>query len=217
MKTDVELQKDVIEELKWEPRVKASEVGVSVQEGIATLSGYVGSYDQKVTAEKAAMRVYGIKAVAGEIKVRVSGLLKRTDEDIAHAAADALSWDISVPEEHVKARVDSGWVTLSGNVDWPYQKRAAEDAVRRLTGVTGVTNDIHVKPTIMPTDVKAKIESAFQRNAVLDARRIGVDARDSKVILTGVVRSLAEKEEAEEAAGAAPGVTAVDNRLVVTP
>jgi len=102
-------------------------------------------------------------------------------------------------------------------VDWPYQKRAAEDAVRRLTGVTGVTNDIHVKPTIMPTDVKAKIESAFQRNAVLDARRIGVDARDSKVILTGVVRSLAEKEEAEEAAGAAPGVTAVDNRLVVTP
>ena len=196
MKTDAELQQDVMNELKWEPTLKAAEIGVAVKDGVVTLSAYVDSYVKKWAAERAAARIFGVRAVAEAIKVRLPGSLKRSDEDVARAVANVLEWNVLVPHDRVKVQVQDGLVTLSGEVEWGYQKFAAEEAVRYLIGVVWLSNQITVKPTVKPLDVKAKIESAFQRNALLDSRRITVETRGGLVILRGSVRSWGERAEA---------------------
>ncbi len=217
MKSDAELQKDVMTELKWEPSVAAAEIGVAVKDGIVTLNGYVDSYFAKSTVERTAARVFGIRAVAGEIKVRFPGSLTRTDEDIAGAAVYVLDWDVSVPHDRIEVSVQDGWLTLRGEVDWWYQKDGARDAVQKLIGVVGLTNYITVKPVAKPLDIKAKTEDAFQRNAMLDARRITVETRGSRILLSGSVRTWAEKQEAESIACAAPGVSEVVSKITISP
>jgi osmotically-inducible protein OsmY len=217
MKTDAEIQQDVMNELKWEPTIKAAELGVAVKDGVVTLSGYVDSYVKKWAAERAAARVFGVRAVAEEIQVRLPGSLKRSDEDIAGAVANVLEWNVLVPHDRVKVQVEDGLVTLSGEVDWGYQKFAAEEAVRSLMGVVWFSNQITVKPTVKPQDTKAKIESAFQRNALLDSRRITVETRGGWVILSGSVHTWGERAEAQWVAWAAPGVSEVENNIIISP
>jgi osmotically-inducible protein OsmY len=217
MKTDTELQQYVMNELRWEPSIKAAEIGVGVTDGVVTLSGYVNSFYKKWAAEHAASRVFGVKAVAEAIQVRYPGSLKRSDEDIARAVLNVLEWNVLVPQNRVKVQVQDGGVTLSGEVDWGYQKNAAEEAVRHLMGIILVSNQITIKPKVKPQDVKDQIESAFQRNALLDTRRITVETRGSKVILRGSVHSWAEKDEARWVAWAAPGVSEVESYIVINP
>lgn len=219
MKTDAQLQQDVMNELKWDPSVKAA-IQVDVKDGVVTLSGYVDSYSKRWAADRAAVRVFGVKAVeAEEIQVRLPGSLKRPDESITRAASNALEWDVSVPHDRIKVQVQNGLVTLSGEVDWWYQKNAAESAVRHLAGVVSVSNGITIKPESKPldADVKEEIESAFQRNAVLDARRITVETHGSKVILRGSVHSWLEREQVQWAAWAAPGVSEVESHITIYP
>ena len=217
MKTDTELQRDVMDELKWEPTIKAAEIGVGVKDGVVTLSGYVDSYYKKLAAERAAARVLGVRAVAEAIQIRLPGSLKRSDEDIARAAANALEWNVALPRDRVKVQVQDGAVALSGEVDWGYQKFVAEVAVRYLMGVVSVSNRITIKPTVEPQDVKGQVENAFRRNALLDARRITIETHGGWVILRGSVRNWAERAEAQWAAFAAPGVSEVENNIIISP
>jgi osmotically-inducible protein OsmY len=212
-RTDEEIQKDVLAELKWDAQVQPNEIGVSVKDGIVTLTGWVDSYLKKWSAEEAAHKVAGVKAVANDIEVKLA--TERTDADIAAAAVRALEWDAFVPSSQVHVTVSKGWVTLKGEVEWQYQKQDAERVVRRLLGVKGVTNLISVKPRVTPTDLKRKIEDALLRNARFDASRISVEVQGSKAILKGTVRSWAEREEAEREAWSAPGILEVDNRITV--
>ncbi len=212
-RTDEEIQKDVLAELKWDAQVQPNEIGVSVKDGIVTLTGWVDSYLKKWNAEEAAHKVAGVKAVANDIEIRLA--TERTDADIAAAAVRALEWDAFVPSSQVHVTVSKGWVTLKGEVEWQYQKQDAERVVRRLLGVKGVTNLIGVKPRVTPTDLKRKIEDALLRNAKFDASRISVEVQGSKAILKGTVRSWAEREEAEREAWSAPGIIEVDNRITV--
>jgi osmotically-inducible protein OsmY len=217
MKTDAELQRDVMNELKWEPTIKAAEIGVGVKDGVVTLSGYVDSYVKKWAAERAAARVSGVRAVAEGIQVRLPRSLQRSDEDLAGAVAHVLEWNILVPHDRVKVQVQDGLVTLRGEVDWWYQKNAAEEAVRCLMGVVLFNNEIRVKPPVKPLDVKDEIESAFRRNALLDSRRVTVETRGGSVILSGNVRNWAERAEAQWTAWAAPGVSEVENNIIISP
>ena len=215
--TDEQIQTDVLEELKWDTRVRPNEIGVTVKDGIITLTGWVDSYLKKMAAEEAAHRVPGVKAVANDIEVRLPGFAERTDADLAAAVLNALRWDAAIPAGKVDVTVSQGWVTLKGEVEYAFQKRDAERAVRRLSGVKGVTNLITVKPQVLPTDLKQQIERALIRNAETDARRITIEVEGSKVILRGTVRSYAEKQAAEDTAWSAPGVTEVENRIVISP
>jgi osmotically-inducible protein OsmY len=216
-RTNEEIQADVLEELKWDSRVQPNEIGVMVKDGIVTLMGWVDSYMKKIAAEEAARRVRGVKAIANDIEVRLPGAAERTDTDLAKAVLNALRWEAAILADKLDVTVSRGWVTLKGEVEYGFQKRLAEQALQRLSGVKGVTNLIVVKPHVLPTDLKQRIEKALIRNAETDARNIMVEVEGSKVILRGTVRSYAEKKAAEEAAWVAPGITEVENRIVVSP
>lgn len=217
MKTDSQLQHDVRDALRWEPRVQETDIVVSVQEGVVTLSGAVSHLAEKKIAEETVKRVYGVYAVADELTVRLPEEGQRTDSEIAQAAVHALEWYAFVPHERIQLTVSNAWVTLEGEVDAPYEKMAAEEAISHLVGVRGITNAITVRKRTTLREVQAEIEAAFQRNAALDTRRIRVETHDNKVVLQGHVRSWLEREEAERAAWAAPGVTQVENLISVTP
>jgi len=221
VKTDSELQRDVMTQLKWEPTIRAAEIGVGVKDGVVTLTGVVDSYAKKWAAERAARRVYGVKAVGEDIKVSLPGSYKRTDEDIAQSAKNAIEWNVWVPRDRVKVMVRNGLITLSGDVDEYYQKTYAVDAVLHLIGVLGVINSITIKPpvpTVKAFEVKNDIREALKRNARLrlDAEKIQVEISGSKVILRGSVGSWADYDEAGYAAYCAPGVSEVENNLRVT-
>ena len=215
--TNQDLTQHVQNALEWEPSLDEKDIGVSVDEGVVTLRGHVTSYGEKIAAERVALRVYGVKALANDLEVRLASRFERTDTELAQAALGALKWHTVVPDDRVTLTVKEGWITLGGTLDWQYQKDAAARAVRDLTSVKGVTNDIRVQPRVKTADVRDKIEAAFKRSAEIDARRVNVTARDGMVILSGNVHSWAERQEAERAAWAAPGVSQVDDRLTVVP
>jgi len=215
--TDREIQEHVQNALDWEPSIDAADIGVSVEHGVVTLRGDVRSFSEKATAERVTLAVYGVKAVANDVNVHLRDGQARTDTDIAQAVVSALRWNTMVPDEKITASVSNGWVTLKGHVDWEYQRAAAGNAVRDLTGVRGVSNSISVEPHVSAVDVKSKIEAALKRSAEVDARRINVAVADSQVILSGNVHSWFERDEARRAAWAAPGVKTVDDRIAVVP
>jgi osmotically-inducible protein OsmY len=218
-RTDEMIQRDVIDELKWDAPVQPNEIGVAVKDGVVTLTGWVDSYTKKWTAEKAAHRVRGVVAVANDIEVRLPGSAQRTDADIAAEAKRALEWDAMVPADKIELTVSKGWVTLRGEVPWEFQRRDAERVVRRLKGVIGVSNSLVVKPKISPepSTLKRKIEEALVRSAETEAHDIQVQVEGGTVTLKGKVRSSAERREAERAAWSAPGVLHVVSNIKVRP
>jgi osmotically-inducible protein OsmY len=215
VRSDAQIQADVLEELKWEPRLQPNETGVIVKDGVVTLTGTMTSYTAKYAAEEAAHRVRGVKAVANEIEVKLFPGTERSDADIAEAVVRAVERDALIPIEKLDVTVSDGWVTLRGNVEWHYQREDAYEVVRRIAGVKGVRNLIVVKPKVSRTDLKKNIEDALIRTAQVDAKNITVEVQGTKVILKGTVRSWAEKQEAERQAWAAPGVTEVDNQITI--
>lgn len=215
MKTDLQIQKDVMDELKWQPVLEAAEIGVAVKHGIVTLSGQVDSYLKKKVAEKTARKVDGVKAVAEDIIVGVSPHNKKTDAEIAQAVLNALQWHSGVQDQKIKINVEDGIVRLEGEAEWEYQRSNAKSAVEHLQGVRAVINAIVLKPRVMAADVKQQINAAFRRNAVIDAATINITIINSKVVLNGTVRSFAEKQDAEKAVWNAPGVSSVENNLEI--
>jgi osmotically-inducible protein OsmY len=212
---DVNLRQNVLDELEFDPAVDATKIGVAVENGVVTLSGHVGSYAEKIAAEHIALRVRGVRAIAQEIEVRYPNDKKDADDEIAQRAAKILEWDASVPLGKIHVKVERGWITLSGEVAWQFHRQAAELAVRKLSGVSGVTNSIVIRPRADATNVKHRIEQALRRNAELEADAIRVTVSGSKVTLEGSVRAWRERDLAEQAAWAAPGVVIVEDRLTV--
>jgi osmotically-inducible protein OsmY len=215
-RSDDQIRNDVLLELQWDPKISSSsDVAVAVKDGVVTLAGFIPSYWEMDAAEKAAKRVYGVKGVANDIEVKL--LWQRSDPEIAREVVHELESHVGIPSDQIKVTVKNGRVTLEGTVDWEYQKSLAKSAVKKLKGVTGITNKIEVKPRVSPVEVRAKIEEALKRSAELDARRIRVEVEDTVVKLYGGVRSWAEREEAERAAWSAPGTTKVENHIIVNP
>jgi osmotically-inducible protein OsmY len=217
MRSDDEIKRDVEEELRWDPDIDESDIAVAVKDGVVTLSGFVRSYGQKRAAEAAAKRVAGVLGVANDLELRLPIIHQRPDPEIARDAVDALRLRLPFSYESIKVVVKEGWVTLEGEVEWHYQREAAEKAVSRVKGVKGVSNFIQIKPRVAPSEIKRKIEEAFRRSAEIDASRITVETDGDVVILKGTVRSWAEREEAERAAWSAPGVRKVEDLIVVSP
>lgn len=215
VKTDLQIQRDVIEELKWDPALNASEIGVAVINGVVTLSGYVDTFREKRSAENAALRITGVKAVAEDIVVKLVAEDKKNDTDIAKAIINALDWHSAIQNEKIKIKVESGWVTLEGEVEWKYQKDAIKTTVESIYGVTGISDLIIVSPKVSVQDVKKKIKEALHRSATVDSERIQIEMVGNKVLLKGKVRSYAEKMDAEYAAWALPGVESVKNELEI--
>lgn len=215
MKSDSQIQKDVMDQLKWEPFLNATEIGVAVKNGIVTLSGKVDSYAKKIAADRAAKRVAGVKAIAEDVQIGVSPAFKKTDTELAEAVLNALTWHTAVQEEKIKIKVEDAIVTLEGEVEWEYQRTNAGNAVKNLTGVRDVYNFITVKPGLTGSDIQQKIKAAFQRSATIDSGKVTAEVHGSSVTLHGTVRSFAEKEDAENAAWFAPGITNVTNLLEV--
>jgi osmotically-inducible protein OsmY len=212
---DAEIQQDVLEELSWDPHIIVSDIGVSVKEGVVTLTGLVESYLVRLAAQNAALHVKGVHAVANAVEVRLHTSVERTDSDLALAALYALKWDAAIQTDKLNVTVSHGYVTLKGEVEWPFQREAADRVVRRLAGVKGVTNWVTVAAHTTPSDIKQKIEKALVRNAETDAHKIIVEMRGHTAILKGTVRSFAEKLSAEQTALAAPGISTVNNLIKV--
>jgi osmotically-inducible protein OsmY len=215
MKTDYEIKEDVLAELLWQPNIDETKIGVIVEDGVVTLSGVVDNYTKKVAAEKAAKAVKGVKAVALDIEVKYGTDYKKTDKEIAKAVLNALAWDTSVPEDKISVKVEDGWVYLSGELKWFYQKDSAKKAVENLLGVKGVVNSILIKQAVEPTQIKERITKAFERSADVHAKNVTVSIDGHTVTLRGTVNSMAEKDEAQRAAYFAPGVYEVKNELKV--
>jgi osmotically-inducible protein OsmY len=215
MRTDAQIQQDIMAELKWKPQIQASEIGVAVKDGVVTLSGIMDTYAKKIAAESAAKHILGVHAVALDIQVGQSPLFKRTDTEIAEAIINTLKQHTGIDHSKIKVEVEDGNVTLTGEVEWEYQRDYCKTSIEYLAGVRNVFNFITLRPRAMAADVKQKITGAFYRNATIDSGKINVDVIGSKVILRGHVRSLTEKEDAAMAAWSAPGVDSVDNRLEV--
>lgn len=213
---DITLRQNILDELEFEPKVDAADIGVVARGGIVTLTGHVGTYAEKDAAEKAVRRVKGVRSIAQEMDVRILGPRRTDDDDIARRAVKMLDWNISIPKQMVQIRVCKGVVTLTGKVEWQYQKNAAADAVRDLAGVVGVSNFIEVAPGISAGDVKKRIENALERDAELEAQAIQVDVSGGKVTLKGNVRTWSERRAAERAAWSAPGVYALDDQLSIS-
>ena len=215
MKTDAQVQQDVIAELKWEPSINAAQIGVEVKDGIVTLAGHVSSYAEKWNAERATQRVSGVKALAIEMDVQLAGSSRRNDTDIARSAENALQWMTYFPKDRVKVMVEKGWITLSGDVDWEYQRRGAADGVRHLMGVMGVSDNIAIKPTVSLSAVKSDIEAALKRRAKADAQKISVHVQGADVTLTGTVHSWSERDLARDSAWGTPGVRNVVDNITI--
>lgn len=215
MKTDSQLQRDVMDELAWEPRVDHAHIGVTAKEGVVTLSGFVSNYAQKLAAEQATKRVAGVKAIAEEIEVRFASDPKTSDPEIAKRILDMFKWDVTIPNDKIEVKVERNWVTLSGHVDWNYQKDAAKRAAGKISGVLGVTNLIDVKHAASPANVRELIMAAVRRASDADASTIRVEAEGNTVKLTGKVHGWHERQVAEQAAWSAPGVARVEDYIVV--
>jgi osmotically-inducible protein OsmY len=213
---DKELRNLILEELDWDPSFESTDIGVQVADGVVTLTGHVSSYSEKVAVERACSRVKGVRAVAQEVEIRLPQHKKAADDEIAKRIVDVWAWNVDVPQDRIRAKVQGGFVTLTGDVDWRFQRDAAEDSVRRLGGVMGVSNQIALKARVAAGDVRRRIEDALRRNAEAEASNIRVVVADGKVTLEGRVKALHERSVIESAAWAAPGVREVDDRVQVT-
>jgi osmotically-inducible protein OsmY len=217
MRSDIDIKRDVEAELRWNPDIDATDIAVAVKNGVVTLSGFVRSYAQKFEAEQTAKRVNGVAAVANDIEVRLPVFNQRPDPEIARDAVEEIQKNLPYSSDHIRVVVRDGWVTLEGSVEWNYQRERAEQVVRRVRGVKGVTNLIELQPRVPPVEVKHKIEEAFRRSAELDANRVTVETEGGTVTLRGTVRSWAERQEAERVAWATPGVVRVNNLITISP
>jgi osmotically-inducible protein OsmY len=213
--SDKTLRQAVMDELEWEPSIDAQHIGVAVDEGVVTLTGHVGSYTERLAAEKAVKRVKGVRAIAEEIEIRFPNDKKTSDDQIAKRALDVIAWDSTIPKDKIQVKVQNGFVTLTGEVDWFYQRDDAEAAVRKLTGVKGLSNEIKVKPQVRVTDIKQRIENALKRNAEVESDAIKVTVQEGRVILDGKVKAWYERELAERTAWSAPGVISVEDRISI--